>query len=197
LECHTWMVRQLGGMMVETALSLDDPRWAELNTRNGGAAWVPAWLRRLIAQPSDLGHFNDEWPALCSEGTTWSAAYAAMPYLVRAASEVQVSDRFDYAVVLGFIVRDRVQCDTEDSMGLRPYLAYAFHASIPSALRLASEVLSVPLRGERELRHALMAVAALQGHQLLAECIDRLDDAETCPHYAQLLAVHDQAVKSR
>ncbi len=73
-------------------------------------------------------------------------------------------------------------------MGLRPYLVPAFRASIGPALRLASEVLAVPQPGERELRDALAAVAALQGYQVLAECIDRLDDAELCPHYAETLA---------
>lgn len=174
-------------------MSLDDPRWAELHTRNGGAAWVPTWLRHVVAQPRDLDRFNDEWPELSSENTTWSAAYAAMPYLVRAAAQVPPIERFDYAIVLGFIVRDQVLCDPASPMGLRPYLADSFRASIAPALRLASEVLSLPLPGERELRYGLMAVAALQGYRVLAECIDRLDDAELCPHYAESLAEQSQA----
>jgi hypothetical protein len=178
---------------VEAALGLDDPRWAELHTRNGGAAWVPAWLRHLQAHPMDLAHFNNEWPELCSEETTWSAAYAAMPYLVQAAGAVPAANRFDYAIVLGFIVRDQVRCDPGSPMGLRPYLAPAFRASIGPALRLTAEVLSVPQPGERELRYALMAVAALQGFQVLAICIDRLDDPELCPHYAASLAEENGA----
>jgi hypothetical protein len=174
--------------VVDAALGLDDPRWAELHTRNGSAAWVPAWLRHVVAQPHDLACFNDEWPELSSEGTTWSAAYAAMPYLVRAAGQLAPAARFDYAVVLGFIVRDQVRCNPASPMGLRPYLAPAFRASVGPALRLAAEVLGVPLPGERELRYALKAVAALQGYQVLAECIDRLDDADLCPHYAEALA---------
>jgi hypothetical protein len=140
-----------------------------------------------------LDRFNDEWPELSSENTTWSAAYAAMPYLVRAAAQVPPIERFDYAIVLGFIVRDQVLCDPASPMGLRPYLADSFRASIAPALRLASEVLSLPLPGERELRYGLMAVAALQGYRVLAECIDRLDDAELCPHYAESLAEQSQA----
>jgi hypothetical protein len=100
--------------VVEGALGLDDPRWAQLCARNSGAAWVPAWLRHVLAQPHDLARFNDEWPELSSECTTWSAAYAAMPYL-----------------------------DTRRRSSRRP---------------------------------------------MLAECIDRLDDAELCSHYAEALA---------
>ncbi len=173
---------------MEGVLALDDPRWADLRTRNGGAAWVPTWLRHLDAQPTDLARFSDEWPELSSEGTTWSAAYAAMPHLVRVSGRVPPVDRFKYAVVFGFIVRDRVACDPAHPWGLRPYLAAGFEASIRPALRLAAEVLAVPQPGERELRYGLMAVAALQGHPILAECIDRLDDADLCPHYAEALA---------
>jgi hypothetical protein len=178
-------------VVLDAALKLDDPRWAELHTRNGSAAWVPEWLRHVLAKPRDLAFFNDEWPELSSENTTWSAAYAAMPYLVRAASQVPAAERFDYAVVLGFIVRDQVDCDPASRLGLRPYLAAAFRASIAPALRLVSEVLALPFPGERELRYGLMATAALHGYQILAECIDRLDDAELCPHYAEALAEQD------
>ncbi|MFO0957294.1 MAG: hypothetical protein U0800_07470 [Isosphaeraceae bacterium] len=146
---------------------------------------MPAWLRHLRDQPLDLAHFNDDWPELCSEGTTWSAAYAAMPHLVEMASRVPPTDRFDYVVVFGLIVKDQVQCDPEDPMGLRPYLASGFKASIEPALRLAAEALGVVQPGERELRYALMAVASLQGYPMLAECIDRLDDPELCPFYAE------------
>lgn len=149
---------------------------------------MPAWLRHVVAQPHDLDHFNNDWPELSSEGTTWSAAYAAMPYLVQAAAHIPPAKRSDYAVVFGFIVRDQVRCDPASPMGLRPYLAPAFRASIGPALRLAAEVLAVPQPGGRELRCALMAVAALQGYRVLAGCIDRLDDVELCPHYAEAMA---------
>jgi hypothetical protein len=141
----------------------------------------------------DLAHFNADWAELCSEETTWSAAYAAMPYLVEAAARVPPGSRFDYALVLGFILRDQVECDPASPLGLRPYLAPAFQASLGPALRLASEVLSVPQSGERELRYALMAVAALQGYQVLAVCIDRLADPELCLHYAESFAEQRQA----
>jgi hypothetical protein len=37
-----------------------------------------------------------------------------------------------------------------------------------------------------------MAVAALQGQQALAICIDRLDDAELCPYYAEALEKREE-----
>lgn len=178
---------------METGLQLDDPRWSELNTRNGSAAWVPSWLKNVLSHPDDLNRFNDEWPELTSEDTTWSAAYAAFPYLVEAADKLPATNRFDYTVVFGLIVRDQVTCDPWSPMGLRPYLIPAYQAAIGPALQLASEVLAVPQSNERELRFALMAVAALQGYQALAICIDRLDDEELCPWYAESLAQTDSA----
>ncbi len=173
---------------MEAGLPLDDSRWADLRTRNGDAAWVPNWLRHLDARPLDAAHLSDGWPSLCSEGTTWSAAFAAFPHLVRIAAGVRPADRSEYAFVLGFIVKDQVQCDPAGSLGLRPYLAAAFRASVPPALRLAAEVLGLPRPDERELRYGLVAVAALQGYYALAECIDRLDDGAVCPPYAEALA---------
>src|SRR5262249_1316657 len=65
-------------------------RWrrsdGKLSTRNGDAGWVPDWLRKLAADPRDMTQFADGWAYLCPEGTTWSAAFAVMPYLVRAAA---------------------------------------------------------------------------------------------------------------
>jgi hypothetical protein len=70
-------------------LSLDDPRWLDLNhrgwaqgTRYGldpNAPFVPDELARLLQDPSDLKRFRSLWPYLCSEGTAWAAAYAALP----------------------------------------------------------------------------------------------------------------------
>jgi hypothetical protein len=159
-----------------------------LRTRNGDATWVPTWLQHLHDRPRDFAHLSDGWPALSSENTTWSAAYAAMPHLVQIASRVQAAERFEYVVALGFIVRDQVSGDPFGPMGLRPYLAEGFRAAIEPALRLAAEVVGLPQPGERELRYVLMAVSALQGYQVLAECIDRLDDDEVCPPYAESLA---------
>lgn len=172
---------------MEAVLELDDPRWSDLYTRMGDAAWVPGWLQHLCAKPHDFARLLDGWPELSSEGTTWSAAYAAMPYLVQAASRVQPAFRFEYIVALGFIVRDQVSGDPAGPMGLRPYLAVGFRTAIQSALPLATEILTRQQPGERELRYLLMAVSALHGYQALASCIDRLDDSEVCPPYAEFL----------
>ncbi|WP_088253449.1 hypothetical protein [Fimbriiglobus ruber] len=172
---------------METGLALDNSRWEDLRTRNGNATWVPGWLRQLDANPLDHKLFSDEWAALCSEGSTWSAAYAAFPHLVRIASRVRPEERFEYVVVLGLIVRDQCYGDSAGPMGLRPYLAADFQAAIGPALQLAAEVLGVARPDEQELRYGLMAVTALQGYYQLAEFIDQLDDGDVCPPYAEFL----------
>ena len=67
-------------------LPLDHPDWAVLDHR-GGTGPVPdmdvaAELRALLAAPQDETRFDNLWPWLCSENTTWPSAYVAAPYLV-------------------------------------------------------------------------------------------------------------------
>lgn len=56
-----------------------------------GGRDVPDVRTELAALATDPGHekrFRDLWPYLCSEGTTWPAAYAATPYLVDLAASL-------------------------------------------------------------------------------------------------------------
>ncbi len=165
-------------------LSLDDPRWGELRTRNGNGAWVPAWLRELDGS-ADVAPFSERWDELCSEGTAWSAAYAAMPHLVRLAARVPPADRLELATVFGLIVMGQEPDDPDASVpaDLRP----GFERAVAEALPLVAEVLGVPQDDERDLRYVLMAVSALTGHTLLAECLDTLEHDDVCPPYAESL----------
>jgi hypothetical protein len=72
-----------------TVLALESPRWAELRTRRGpGAEWVRDFL--VAASDGSLGPdaFSEMWPEICSEATTYDAAYAAAPYLTTIAGSL-------------------------------------------------------------------------------------------------------------
>src|SRR5262245_27039958 len=87
-------------------LTLDDPRWKELNHRGWSrgtrycmdphAPSVPDELAKLLETPSDHGRFSSLWPYLCSEGTAWAAAYAAVPYAIEIAKRLPPTERFEY-----------------------------------------------------------------------------------------------------
>src|SRR5215831_6469424 len=95
-------------------LPLNDPRWKDLDHRNWrqgkpskwapDAPFVPAELAKLVDNPADLTRFSELWPWLCSEGTTYAAAYAAVPYFVEFARQLPPEQQFDYLCVIGLIV---------------------------------------------------------------------------------------------
>jgi hypothetical protein len=86
-------------------LPLDNPRWGELSTRMGREGEdVRSALRDLTANPSEMWVFREMWPTICSEGTTYDAAFAAAPYLVAFAEQVPTQEASEYLIVLGLIV---------------------------------------------------------------------------------------------
>ena len=71
-------------------LALDDPRWNELQHAYGGAGDIPGLLRALEAAPGPTQEFDDEpwfslWSRLCHQDDACTAAYAAVPHVVRIA----------------------------------------------------------------------------------------------------------------
>jgi hypothetical protein len=67
-------------------LSLDDPRWAALDTAYGKATNIPALLRRLQAFPPDIAldaePYLSLYSALCHQSDVYTASYAASPVIV-------------------------------------------------------------------------------------------------------------------
>ena len=97
-------------------LALDDERWKDLPHRGWSkgkrskldpdAPFIPDELKKLIDDPKDFKTLRYISPYLCSEGTTWDAAFAAIPYLVELAKRLSPKERLDYLIFLGFMVID-------------------------------------------------------------------------------------------
>jgi hypothetical protein len=162
-------------------LPLDDPRWKELNHGNWSdgkpsspnAPFVPSELAKLVEHPLDLERFNDLWPWMCSEGTTWAAAYAAIPYTVALAKQVPASQRFDYLYFVGLVVM--CSCpEAGESFAIKPYLAESYEQALIEALELIAETLRSP-HDVTETRYLLAATAALKGHARLGKVLNDLD----------------------
>jgi hypothetical protein len=87
-------------------LPLNDPRRQEFAFRNAPTRraadqkprtpMVAAELAQLLENPADLERFRELWPELCSEGTAWAAAYAAVPYVVDLARRVPPEQRVEF-----------------------------------------------------------------------------------------------------
>ena len=151
-------------------LPLEYSRWRDLECRLGRAGALPHDLQKLIDNPADRSLFDDLWPALCSEGTTWPAAFAAAPYLVDIAERLSPADRWDYVMVVGFFAMNEGSCPA----GMRD----AYDDALRRALPLLLESLSVR-KDEQETVHQLASAAALLGYKKLALAIEYLDTG--CP----------------
>lgn len=164
-------------------LPLDDPRWKELDHRNwrGGkrsdwapdAPYVPDELSELLKKPADLQRFSDLWPWLCSEGTTWAAAYAAVPYMVALAKHLPSQQRFEYLCVIGLVVTHACP-EQGESFAIKDYLVEGYRKALSDALPLICETLASQ-HDVTKTRYLLAAVAALNGHCKLAEVLQDMD----------------------
>jgi hypothetical protein len=182
--------RTLGGM-----LPLDDPRWPGLGHRNWspgqqpgqdpGVPFVPEELRRLMSDPADFARFTDLWPYLCSEGTAWPAAYAAVPYLVELARRRTPPERGDYLYVVGLIVI----CSGaygQAAPGLPEDIAAAYRQALPEALSLITEQLATA-QSLMDTRYLLAATAALKGFPEFGEFLNNLDASLECQACGEII----------
>jgi hypothetical protein len=160
-------------------LSLNDPRWSDLDSRNGNAAWVPQQLAALLERPSDLAAFGNLWQELCSEGTAWSAAYAAVPYVAELAKRLAPEQRMEHIYFVGLVV----MCSAPDSLALakeaspitlQPYLVEGYRHALAEVMPLLAETLICP-HDLSETKYLLAAAAALKGHAKLGAVLNHLE----------------------
>jgi hypothetical protein len=161
------------------ALPLDDKRWGELWSREGPARNMPELIAHLLEHPEDeeaFGHLND---AACSDGTTWSAGYAAMPYLVEMARKLPPAKRWDVLTTIGWIVTAASPESDVVHIRIEPYVEEGYHQAIKDSLPLLLETLQCE-QTEREFVGLLFTAAALKGHPQLAAVLANLDACEHC-----------------
>ena len=78
-------------------LALDAPRWQELHHAYGSAADVPDLLRALAVEAGDHETaWHHIWSALCHQGDTYPASYAAVPHLIAIAARRDLLARIEY-----------------------------------------------------------------------------------------------------
>jgi hypothetical protein len=196
-------------------LSLDDPRWKELDHRGWSsgvrssldpdAPFVPDELAKLLDAPSDLERFGSLWPYLCSEGTAWDAAYAAVPYAVELARRLPPAQRFEYLYFAGLVVirSGGVRFEYLYFAGLvvirsggvgqgslswvKPYLLEGYQRAVAEALPLLAETLVCP-QDPTETRYLLAAAAAFKGNPELGEVLNELHSiCGQCPRCGELV----------
>lgn len=164
-------------------LSLDDPRWNSLGQRNypPDEPYARDVLAYLMEHPEDQARFGDFWPVLCSEGTAWGAAFAAVPYVVHIAQQLPAVERTEHLAFIGLVVGcSHMDGEQERILGLEDFLAADYKQALTDTMALLAETLLAPL-SPYDARYMLATAAAIKVHPRLGEALWESLFHTTCP----------------
>lgn len=155
-------------------LSLDSPRWIELNHAYGSARNIPALLQALQQLPVSEGQLEPWftlWSALAHQGDVYSASFAAVPHVVAALASAPTRASNVYFHFPAWIEICRVARKAHVPEDLRS----AYFEALGKLPALAASA-SVRSWDDDFLRSALAAIAAAKGNAALAEAILELSE---------------------
>jgi hypothetical protein len=140
--------------------------WQELRHAYGSAGDIPDLLSRAQTD-TRRGHVADStwfslWSALCHQGDTYSASYAAVPYLIRLAELPAYRGNYDPLHLASSIEASRLE---GRGPPLAPEMIEAYQAALRTGLTLARE----GLKGAPDLdsRRAFGGCVAILGGDLV------------------------------
>jgi hypothetical protein len=151
--------------------------WSRLRHAYGTAEDLPALLDAAGAHPR-APEWDDLWSRVCHQGTVYTASYAALPALTAIARGRPPADRSMPLVLAGAILASTDRPHGHDD----PRATYA--AEITELRALTEQALSVPARDADAYVHLLQTLLALDGVEVWAQQLDRLNDGEyvvACP----------------
>jgi hypothetical protein len=152
-------------------LSLDSDDWSQLTHAYGAANDIPDLLAKLAEYPSKDGYdsepFFSLWSSLCHQGDTYTAAYAAVPHMLRFAEAEPERITYDFLLLPTSIEIARL---TGRGPEIPDRLRVAYGAAIQSMPRIVGHL------GAKEMDETLClscgaAIAAAAGKPIMAEAI--------------------------
>ena len=154
-------------------LSLDSPKWSELEHAYGKASDTPGLLRQLQSLPpsdSDKEPWFSLWSSLAHQGDVYSASFAAVPHVVHFLSQAPLKADFSFFQFPAWVEIYRQKSSVPIPNELEADY-FAALARLPSLVAAAAD---------REwdsgfLRCALSAIAASKGFGSVAEAVMELD----------------------
>ena len=157
-------------------LALDDPAWKQLTHAYGSATDIPDLLRALAASPRPLAPDAEPWfslwSSLCHQGVAYEASYAAVPHIVRIATEEAGPVDFSF-----FQLPAAIEVARQSGRG--PAVPAAFGPDYRAAIAGLADCVALHRRENWDRDALLCACAALavaKGHHAAADAIMNLDD---------------------
>ena len=153
-------------------LSLDSPRWSELEHAYGSASDIPALLKRLsdVQDSKDNGGpWSDLWSSLAHQGDVYSASFAAVPYVVQALASSPESAGFEYFQFPAWVEI----CRQKKGISVPDDLTSSYFEALSRLPALAAAA-STREWDTTLLPCVLSAIAASKGQVLIAEAVMEL-----------------------
>lgn len=177
--------------------------WTKLQDAYGAATEIPLLLDRLSPNPK-AEVWGELWNRICHQGSVYSASFAAIPQLTRAAAAWQPGDRAMVLSLAGAILAGDDQAPEFADMRTR------YRDELVQLRRLTAETLASPAVAQADFVHVLQAALAFEDIPPWATELDRLDDGEfeaSCPacgtrlhvaigHYGFFTSEDDYAVNT-
>ena len=150
-------------------LSLESPRWSELEHAYGAAGDIPALLRQLSAVPSssnDAEPWFSLWSALAHQGDVYSASFAAVPHVVNALASAPLQADHSYFQFPAWVEICRARANVQVPSDLHG----AYAESLGRLPDLVAEASRRPW-DPAFLACTLAAIAAAKGQPTVAEAL--------------------------
>jgi hypothetical protein len=166
-------------------LSLDSPRWNELQHAYGIASDTPDLLRQLLSLPDSIGESEPWftlWSSLAHQGDVYSASFAAVPHVVRALASAPASASFVYFQFPAWVEI----CRNNNGTPIPPDLEAAYFSALSELPGLVAAASARPWDSDF-LACALSAIAAAKGSAKVAEAAMELTP-ESAGEYLQWLS---------
>jgi hypothetical protein len=153
-------------------ISLNSPRWAELQHAYGSAEDIPELLSLLKALPDSHGKeepWFSLWSALAHQGDVYSASFAAVPHVIEALASCPAKAGYVYFQFPAWIEI----CRQKNTVAIPEDLAASYFSSLARLPLLVAEA-SNRIWDADFLQCALSAIAAAKGQPSVAEAVQEL-----------------------
>jgi hypothetical protein len=145
-------------------LSLESPRWAELQQGYGTAEDIPRLLDALATLDDPTARAEvwfALWRMLCRPDAVFNAAYAAAPHLLDVAADFELDERTE---AIHFVARIEVMRLTPGAPPIPPDLIADYASAVESLPALVAGALGEPWTpGIAQILAAAMLIGKRQG----------------------------------